>query len=460
MCPSALIITHFSDIMCISYFNCGTETYMKAAFYTLGCKVNQYESQAMAQSLERHGVTIVDSAAQADVYIINSCTVTAESDRKTRQSVRRFKKLHPDSVVILTGCMPQASPEAGEKLGEADIVIGNRSNKLLYEYIMQYINGSGRIVAIAPHETKESFGGNTVTEFRERTRAIVKIEDGCNRFCSYCIIPYARGRVRSKPLDELRSEVASLAENGFCEIVLVGINLSAYGTESGGNIVDAVRAAAAPEGIRRVRLGSLEPDHITDEVIAGLAEVKEFCPQFHISLQSGCDKTLKRMNRHYDSAEYYDLCSKLRAAFKDATITTDVMVGFPGETREDFEQSLEFVKKVGFEKVHVFPYSRRPGTPADKMPDQVEQKEKEQRAAEMIRETNEIRRRFFESLVGTAVEILPEEYRSGFVQGYTANYVPVRIPAECEKCAELVQVKITGVSPDGEHCEGEIIQSI
>ena len=223
---------------------------MKAAFYTLGCKVNQYESQAMAQSLERHGVTIVDSAEQADVYIINSCTVTAESDRKTRQSVRRFKKLHPDSVVILTGCMPQASPEAGEKLGEADIVIGNRSNKLLYEYIMQYINGSGRIVAIAPHETKESFGGDTVTEFRERTRAIVKIEDGCNRFCSYCIIPYARGRVRSKPLDELRSEVASLAENGFCEIVLVGINLSAYGTESGGNIVDAVRAAAAPEGIR------------------------------------------------------------------------------------------------------------------------------------------------------------------------------------------------------------------
>lgn len=246
--------------------------------------------------------------------------------------------------------MPQASPEAGEKLGEADIVIGNRSNKLLYEYIMQYINGSGRIVAIAPHETKESFGGDTVTEFRERTRAIVKIEDGCNRFCSYCIIPYARGRVRSKPHDELRSEVASLAENGFCEIVLVGINLSAYGTESGGNIVDAVRAAAAPEGIRRVRLGSLEPDHITDEVIAGLAEVKEFCPQFHISLQSGCDKTLKRMNRHYDSAEYYDLCSKLRAAFKDATITTDVMVGFPGETREDFEQSLEFVKKVALKR--------------------------------------------------------------------------------------------------------------
>lgn len=430
---------------------------MKAAFYTLGCKVNQYESQAMAQSLERHGITVVDSTENADIYVINSCTVTAESDRKTRQTVRRFKKLHPDSIVVLTGCMPQASPEAGEKLGEADIVIGNKSNALLYEYIMQYINGSGRIVAVSEHRSGEAFCGDTVSGFRERTRAIVKIEDGCNRFCSYCIIPYARGRVRSKPLEELKSEVALLAENGFCEIVLVGINLSAYGTESGGNIVDAVRAAAEPEGIKRVRLGSLEPDHITDDVISGLAEIKEFCPQFHISLQSGCDKTLKRMNRHYDSKEYFELCQKLRSVFPDATLTTDVMVGFPDETPEDFESSLEFVKKVGFEKVHVFPYSRRPGTPADRMSGQVEQKEKERRAAIMIEETNKLRAEFFNSLIGKTVEILPEENHNGFVQGYTANYVPVRLKMNADITKALVKAEITAVSPDGEYCEGREI---
>ncbi len=429
---------------------------MKAAFYTLGCKVNQYESQAMSQRLESHGVTIVDHTQQADIYVINSCTVTAESDRKTRQAVRRFKKQHPDSIVVLTGCMPQASPEAGEKLGEADIVIGNKSNSLLYEYILQYINGSGRIVAVSRHTAGERFCGDTVSGFRERTRAIVKIEDGCNRFCSYCIIPYARGRVRSKPISELKAEIKALAKNGFCEIVLVGINLSAYGTEIGKSIVDAVRVAAETEGIKRVRLGSLEPDHITQEVIDGLAEIKEFCPQFHISLQSGCDKTLKRMNRHYDTEEYYALSQKLREVFPEATLTTDVMVGFPDETAEDFEKSLEFVKKIAFEKVHVFPYSRRPGTPADRMPEQVEQKEKERRAAIMIKETNEIRRRFFESLVGKTVEVLAEEYHDGFVRGYTANYIPVKIKNADSAEAVLVKVKITSASPDGEYCEGEL----
>ncbi len=430
---------------------------MKAAFYTLGCKVNQYESQAMAQRLEAHGVTIVDHTQQADIYVINSCTVTAESDRKTRQAVRRFKKLHPDSIVALTGCMPQASPEAGERLGEADIVIGNKSNALLYEYILQYINGSGRIVAISQHTAGEHFCGDTVSEFRERTRAIVKIEDGCNRFCSYCIIPYARGRVRSKPISELKAEIEALAKNGFCEIVLVGINLSAYGTDTGGSIVDAVRIAAETDGVKRVRLGSLEPDHITREVIDGLAQIKEFCPQFHISLQSGCDNTLKRMNRHYDTEEYYDLCKKLRTVFPDATLTTDVMVGFPGETERDFESSLEFVKKVAFEKVHVFPYSRRPGTPADRMPEQVEQKEKERRAAIMIKETNEIRHRFFESLVGKTVEVLAEEHHDGFIRGYTANYIPVKIQNADNAVAALVKVKITAVSPDGEYCEGTAV---
>lgn len=426
---------------------------MKAAFYTLGCKVNQYESQAMAQNLEGHGFIITDHSEPADVYVINSCTVTAESDRKTRQAVRRFKKQHPDSIVVLTGCMPQASPEAGEKLGEADIVIGNKSNRFLHDYIMQYINGSGRIVAVEEHKSGEAFAGGTITSFRERTRASVKIEDGCNRFCSYCIIPYARGRVRSKPLDELREEIAALEKNGFSEIVLVGINLSAYGTDSEGTIVDAVRAAASFEGIKRVRLGSLEPDHITDEIIAGLAAIPKFCPQFHISLQSGCDKTLKKMNRHYDSAEYFELCQKLRGAFADTTITTDVMVGFPGETEEDFEISKSFVEKVGFEKVHVFPYSVRPGTPAAKMKEQVEKGEKERRAAEMSKTADEIRRKFLENQIGKALEVLIEEYHEGFAQGYTANYTPVKIPCSCN-IHGIIKAEITAV--DGDFCMGKI----
>lgn len=426
---------------------------MKAAFYTLGCKVNQYESQAMAQNLERHGFIITDHSDEADVYIINSCTVTAESDRKTRQAVRRFKKQHPESIVVLTGCMTQAFPEYGEKLDEADIVIGNKSNRFLHDYIMQFINGSGRIFAVDIHKTGDEFAGDTISSFRERTRANVKIEDGCNRFCSYCIIPYARGRVRSKPLEELEAEIAELEKNGFSEIVLVGINLSAYGLGTDKNIVDAVRIAASFDGIKRVRLGSLEPDHITDEIIEELAKIPEFCPQFHISLQSGCDTTLKRMNRHYDSEEYYSLCKKLRESFDGTTITTDVMVGFPGETAEDFKVSMDFVKKVGFEKVHVFPYSIRPGTPAAKMPDQIEKCEKEKRAAAMSAVADEIRSEFLNSRIGKTLEVLVEEYHEGFVQGYTANYTPVKIPCESE-IHGIIKAEI--ISVDGDFCIGKI----
>ncbi len=426
---------------------------MKVAFHTLGCKVNQYESQAMAQSLEKQGFIIVDPADEADIYVINSCTVTAESDRKTRQAVRKFKKLHPDSIVVLTGCMTQAFPEYGEKLDEADIVIGNKSNRLLGEYINQFINGSGRIFAVDLHKTGDPFAGDTISTFRERTRASVKIEDGCNRFCSYCIIPYARGRVRSKPLDELKKEIAELEKNGFSEIVLVGINLSAYGMGTDKNIVDAVKLAASFDGIKRVRLGSLEPDHITDEIIDGLSEIPEFCPQFHISLQSGCDATLKRMNRHYDSAEYYSLCQKLRKAFDNTTLTTDVMVGFPGETEEDFKKSLEFVKKVGFEKVHVFPYSIRPGTPAAKMENQLEKSEKERRAAIMSTAAEEIRKNFLESQIGKTLEVLIEEYHGGYAQGFTKNYTPVKIACE-ENLHGIIKAKITAV--DGDFCIGKI----
>ncbi len=429
---------------------------MKCAFYTLGCKVNQYESQAMAESLGKYGFTCVDPGEEADVYIVNSCTVTAESDRKTRQAVRRFKKAHPASIVVLTGCMPQASPDAAGLIEQADIVMGNRNSENLFALIMQFINTRQRVFAVEPHEQGEKISGSTIGEFYEKTRAIVKIQDGCNSFCTYCIIPYARGRNRSKPLGVIREEVSALANKGFKEIVLVGINLSAYGrdTADGADLAAAVREAASVPGILRVRLGSLEPNFFTWEIIDELSRIPQFCPQFHISLQSGCDKTLKNMNRHYTTVEYEDLCAKLREVFPDAAITTDVMVGFPGESLSDFKISLDFVKKIGFEKVHVFPYSRRPGTRAANMPDQITATEKSRRADEMIDEAEKIRNAYFRSQVGRVLEILPEEHYGGEIRGYTANYIPVKARGVCGGDA-TVRVKITGVADD--FCVGDII---
>ncbi|MBQ2774493.1 MAG: tRNA (N(6)-L-threonylcarbamoyladenosine(37)-C(2))-methylthiotransferase MtaB [Clostridia bacterium] len=427
---------------------------MKAAFYTLGCKVNQYESQSMEQELSKKGFEIVDCDEKADVYVVNSCTVTAESDRKTRQSVCRLRKLHPDAVIVLTGCMPQAFPQDAQLLTQADIVTGNRSNGQIPELIDRFFAQRQRIVHIEPHEKDEKFSGPIVSDFRERTRATVKIEDGCNRFCSYCIIPYARGRVRSKPLEKIAEEIAALEKNGFCEIVLVGINLSAYGTDCGKTICDAVELAASFPKISRVRLGSLEPDHMTQEITDRLAKCKKLCPQFHISLQSGCDNTLKRMNRHYTSAEYEELCSRLRKSFADTTLTTDVMVGFAGETYDDFIESMDFVKKIGFEKVHVFPYSQRTGTRAAEFPNQIPKAEKENRSRMMIAAAKEIRDNFLEEQIGKTVSVLFEErLRDGTVQGYTANYTPVRI-----SCTEMPHgisdVKI--ISRGDDWCIGEL----
>lgn len=428
---------------------------MKAAFFTLGCKVNQYETQALSEALVKEGFIIVPDNEEADVYIINSCTVTAESDKKTRQAVRHYKRLHPDSIVVLTGCMPQAYPQAAEELIQADIVAGNRNNNKLPEMIKQHLRNRQRKVNIEQHESGQDFVPCNISHFDERTRAAIKIEDGCNRFCSYCIIPYARGRVRSKPLDEIRKEAQSLADNGFKEIVLVGINLSSYGTDCGLSLCDAVSAVCSVDGILRVRLGSLEPDHMTEEMISELKAEPKLCPQFHISLQSGCTDTLKRMNRHYDADEYERICNTLRSAFEDCTITTDVMVGFAGETEDEFTQSLEFVKKIGFEKVHVFPYSIRVGTRAANFPNQLDRKTKQERAAKMAEAANEIRESFLKSQIGKTVEVIAEtKADDGCCTGYTANYTPVKIVSGAD-CGEVYNIKITAAENDS--CIGEIV---
>lgn len=399
---------------------------MKAAFYTLGCKVNQAESEYMAELLQKAGFEIVNPNDEADYYIVNSCTVTATADQKTRQSVRRFKRKHPNSTVILTGCMPQAFPKDAEKLEQADIVLGNKNDNDILDLINKHAAQKNRIIRLSEHQNGEKFAPCSVRAFGGRVRAFVKIEDGCDRFCSYCIIPKSRGRVRSKPLEDLKQEVTDLAANGIKEVVLVGINLSAYGKGTDFNIADAVETCAGVSGISRIRLGSLEPDHITDSIISRLSTVHKFCPQFHISLQSGCNKTLKNMNRHYTAEEYEELCNKLRAAFKDCSLTTDVMVGFHEETEQDFEESLAFVKRISFEKVHVFPYSERTGTAASKRGDSVSKQEKDHRASVMIAETEKIRQNYLESQIGRKVRLLVEgRANSEYLRGYTKNYLPV-----------------------------------
>ena len=416
---------------------------MKAAFYTLGCKVNQYETEYMAEILKNAGMQIVSHNEEADYYIINSCTVTATADQKTRQNVRKFKRQHPNSVVILTGCMPQAFPDQASALNEADIVLSNKSNDDILDLINQFNITHNRIVKIDKHQKGDEFSKCSINQFSERIRAFVKIEDGCDRFCSYCIIPMSRGRVRSKSLEDLKEEIAMLGKNGIKEIVLVGINLSSYGKGQDFNIVDAVKICNDDPNIKRVRLGSLEPDHITDEVIEGLSQCEKLCPQFHISLQSGCDKTLKDMNRHYNSDEYRSLCNKLRDTFDNATITTDIMVGFNDETEEDFKTSLQFAKEIGFEKVHTFPYSERQGTFASRKGDNVPKQEKERRASVMIEETNKIRHEYFSKLIGAKEVVLFENNLGGNTyQGYTKNYVPVRMESSTDIIGKEIEVTI------------------
>lgn len=430
---------------------------MKVKFYTLGCKVNQYESQAIGESLRKRGYEIIDGKETSDIVIVNSCTVTAAADQKTRQAVRRFKRQNPNGVVVLTGCMPQAYPDKAKELLEADIVLGNKNNKDLPDILESYLKYGSRAFEVKEHKTGDSFTGDTITSFEERTRAYVKIQDGCNRFCSYCVIPYSRGRVRSKPLDELRAELECLSKNGYKEVVLVGINLSSYGSDTGHSFPEAVKIANDTEGILRVRLGSLEPDHLTDDVIEELAKCEKLCPQFHISLQSGCDSTLKRMNRHYDTTEYRRLCKKLRECFVDCTLTTDIMVGFAGESDEDFETSLNFMEEIAFEKVHVFPYSVRKGTRAEKLDGHLDRKIKEERCKIMIEKAEEIRRDFFRKQIGRTYSIIIESKSDdGYYTGHTANYIPVKVKLPSCLNGSLVDIKITDIS-DGDYLVGEII---
>ena len=425
---------------------------MKAAFYTLGCKVNQYETQIMEQAFQKAGFEIVDAEASADVYVVNSCTVTGVGDKKSRQMLRHFRRKNPNAVIALTGCYAQAFPEQASALMEADVVTGTADRAQLLPAVLDALDGK-RVVHVSPHSEDEGFEPMQAEGMLDRTRAFVKIEDGCDNSCSYCIIPKARGHVRSKPLRDLERELESLVSRGYNEVVLSGINLPFYGRDLGLSLVDAVELAC--DIVPRVRLSSLEPELLKREDVERLAKLPEFCPQFHLSLQSGCDRTLAAMRRRYNTNTYREVVKNIREFFPEGAITTDIIVGFPGETEEDFEESCAFIEEIGFAKVHIFPYSRRTGTDAAVMPNQIPNSVKAERCAAMAKRAEAVRAKFLERQVGKTESVLIEsEIKDGMMQGYTMNYTPVTRPAVKGLLCTVQEVVITGASDDC--CMGRI----
>ena len=431
---------------------------MRVTFYTLGCKVNQTETGALAQLFEENGYTVVPGGEAADVYVVNSCTVTNFGDQKSRKWLRRAKRENPGAVTVLTGCYPQAFPQEAAAIAEADVVTGSGNRRAILRDVQRVLDGEAeRVVDIRPHEKGERFEELPMDKFAEHTRAFVKVEDGCNRQCAYCVIPRARGPVRSRSEQSILQELHRLAAAGYKEIVLTAISLPSYGADTGTSLVDLVERAAAVPGVERLRLGSLDPDMLHEDDIRRLARVEKLCPQFHLSLQSGCDKTLRAMRRPYTTAQYAAIAARLREAFgpENVSFTTDVIVGFPGETEEDFAQSMAFVTAQRFLKVHVFPYSRRAGTPAYDFPDQVPEHEKEARSRRMTAAVEAVRAEEAARMQGrTATVLLETPLSATLFSGYTPQYLPVLVSAPGCQSGDIV--KVTLGAWDGKRCRAAL----
>ena len=428
---------------------------MRVCFYTLGCKVNLNETGALEQMFRANGFTIAQENEPADVFVVNSCTVTNFGDQKSRKWLRRKKRENPGAVTVLTGCYPQAFPEEAAQFTEADLVCGNGDRKAILDNVQKLLDGHERIVAIAPHQRGEQFEELPVERFETHTRAFIKVQDGCNQFCSYCIIPYTRGRVRSRRPEDVEEEVKILAEEGYKEIVLTGIHLTSYGIDfkdEGIDFLTLIKRLHEIDGIERIRFGSLEPRVITEEFASELSRLPKICPHFHLSLQSGCDDTLKRMNRHYTCEEYADRCEILRKHFRNPAITTDVIVGFPAETDADFETTRRFLEKVHFYEMHVFPYSRRAGTRADRMPDQVPEPVKKERSAVLLKLEKKMSGEYRSSFAGTEQEILLEEpvtiNDEIYMTGYTKEYVKAAIRLDGRDPKALKNTFVSGILGD------------
>lgn len=426
----------------------------KAALHNLGCKVNAYETEAMQHLLEEAGYEIVPFTQKADVYVINTCSVTNMADRKSRQMLHKAKKNNPDSIVVAAGCYVQTSEKEVLNDLSVDIVIGNDRKhdlvRLLEEYSLDSVNDTVDDINDGKHDFEELF----IDQTKEHTRAFIKVQDGCNQFCSYCIIPYARGRVRSRRFENVIAEVERLAANGFKEVVLTGIHLSSYGVdfEEATGLLELIQAVNAVKGIERIRLGSLEPKIVTEHFASELSKLDKICPHFHLSLQSGCDATLKRMNRKYTTKEYERGCELLRKYFVHPAITTDVIVGFPGETEEEFEQTKAYLEHIHFYEMHIFKYSKRKGTRAAVMPDQIDEQIKAARSEKLIALGHDMSKEFRKFYIGKNEEVLFEEKAvigdKEYFVGYTKEYVKVAKETDENLENQIVSGRISGMLTD------------
>lgn len=426
----------------------------KAALHNLGCKVNAYETEAMQHLLEEAGYEIVPFTQKADVYVINTCSVTNMADRKSRQMLHKAKKNNPDSIVVAAGCYVQTSEKEVLNDLSVDIVIGNDRKhdlvRLLEEYSLDSVNDTVYDINDGKHDFEELF----IDQTKEHTRAFIKVQDGCNQFCSYCIIPYARGRVRSRRFENVIAEVERLAANGFKEVVLTGIHLSSYGVdfEEAVGLLELIQAVNAVKGIERIRLGSLEPKIVTEHFASELSKLDKICPHFHLSLQSGCDATLKRMNRKYTTKEYERGCELLRKYFVHPAITTDVIVGFPGETEEEFEQTKAYLEHIHFYEMHIFKYSKRKGTRAAVMPDQIDEQVKAARSEKLIALGHDMSKEFRKFYIGKNEEVLFEEKAvigdKEYFVGYTKEYVKVAKETDENLENQIVSGRISGMLTD------------
>lgn len=421
---------------------------IRAALATLGCKVNQYDSQAMQELLQKDGFVIVNFHEPADVYLINTCTVTQTSDKKSRQLFSRAHAQNPDALIVAAGCYSQRTPEDVLALAGVDLVIGNTQRQQVAELIRRALEEKQPYSAVKDIAKERTFEPLSAIH-GEKTRAHLKIQEGCDRYCSYCIVPYVRGPVRSRPPQDVKEELVQLAQAGYREVVLTGIHLMSYGKDLGKDcsLLDAIRQGADVEGISRIRLGSLEPAMMDDAFVAGLAEQKKICRHFHLSLQSGSDTILSRMNRRYSAAEFAAAVKRLRAAMPGCAITTDIIAGFPGETQQEHEETLAFVKEVTFARVHVFPFSSRAGTKAAAMPGQLPKAVKEARAHQIADLARRQEEQFVASIVGSVQTVVPEIRTEKGWEGYTDTYVRILLDAE-EELSGPVQVQITGAEGD------------
>ena len=421
------------------------------SFYTLGCKVNQYETNAMEQQFIKNNYEIVENTQKADIYVINTCTVTNMAERKSRQMLRRVKEINPSAVLVVCGCYAQVAKNELEQIPEIDIILGINEKNEIVQIVENYMekmaeqnkrSQEAEIDDVSKQKEFLDFGDVTYTE---KNRAVVKVQDGCNMFCSYCIIPYARGRIRSRKIESVVSEIEKIAKEGIKEVVITGIHVASYGkdfdnenTSKKIRLIDLLEAINKIDGIDRIRLSSLEPTIVDEEFATRLSKLDKICDHFHLSLQSGCDETLKRMNRKYTTQIYRDAVATLRKYYPEASFTTDVIVGFPGETDEEFAKTYEFLKEIDFYRLHVFKYSPRRGTVAEKMPNQIDGNKKEERSNKLIELSNSMENKHNQSYIGKTVKVLFEEFEDGFFKGHTTNYMMVKVAGEEEQSDKFV----------------------